>query len=522
MSTLTLSPAWRALAAHRAETAGIRIGDLFAQYPQRAARCSIEFGELFLDYSRHPVTPETMRRLLALTEQARVADWIRRMFAGEPINNTENRPVLHVALRSDRSDFPETGNVMPQVREVRARMRATVEQARSGQLKGATGKPAQCFVNLGIGGSDLGPRMICRALRNRADAKLQVRFVANLDPSDLEAALEGLDAQTTFFIVTSKTFTTAETLDNARRARAWLEASLPDGADAGAHFFAVTASPGRAVDFGIAAPRVFPLWDWVGGRYSVWSAVGLPVALAIGMDGFEALLEGARDMDAHFHTAPLDRNMPVILALLSIWQVNFCDAQTQAVIPYAEDLRELPAYLQQLEMESNGKRVDRDGREVDYATAPVVWGASGTSSQHSFHQLLHQGTHRIPVDFLLVAGGGERTELAANALAQATALMNGTDTDEPHRALPGNRPSSIILLERLSPQALGQLLALYEHKVFVQGVIWNINSFDQWGVELGKNLARALLPALQGEEPPAQTDAATRALIERLRRSRPS
>lgn len=405
MSKLTDSPAWRALGAHRRKLAGTRIEDLFAQDAQRAQRCSIEFGELYLDYSRHLVTEETLRRLLALAGQAGVQDWVRRMFAGEPINNTEDRPALHVALRADRSDFPEGGDVMPQVREVRARMRALVGQARSGGLRGATGLPAQCMVNLGIGGSDLGPRMVCRALRayrggrrgDSATGSLQVRFAANIDPRDLDAALEGLDPRTTFFIVTSKTFTTAETLDNARRARAWLQAGLPAGADPGSHFIAVTAHAERAQAFGIAAERVFPIWDWVGGRFSLWSAVGLPVALAIGMDGFEALLEGARDMDAHFRTAPPERNLPVILALLSVWYTNFWGAQTHAVIPYCEDLRELPAYLQQLEMESNGKRVDRDGQPVDYATAPILWGASGTSSQHSFHQLLHQGTHLVPI-----------------------------------------------------------------------------------------------------------------------------
>ena len=528
MSQLTDSPAWKALAARRGEIAASRIADLFARDPQRTTRCSVEFGELFLDYSRHLVTPETLQRLIALAEQADVAGWTRRMFAGEPINHTENRPALHVALRSDRGNFPENADVMPQVRETLARMREVVGQARSGGLHGATGKPAQCVVNLGIGGSDLGPRMVCRALRayedersrSRGERRLDVRFVANVDPGDLDAALDGLDPQTTFFIVASKTFTTAETLENARRARSWLEAGLPAGAGAGSHFFAVTANTARAEQFGIARERIFPVWDWVGGRFSLWSAVGLPIALSIGMEGFDALLEGARDMDAHFHTAPLERNMPVVLALLSTWYVNFWAARTHAVIPYAEDLGDLPAYLQQLEMESNGKRVDRDGREVDYATAPVIWGASGTPSQHSFHQLLHQGTHLIPADFILVAGGPGRDMLAANAFAQAAALMRGTASPDAHRAVPGNRPCSMIILERLSPEALGQLLALYEHKVFVQGVIWNINSFDQWGVELGKTLARALLPPLQGEALPADVDPATRALVERLRRVR--
>jgi glucose-6-phosphate isomerase len=524
LNPLTKSPAWRALAAHREQIAGSRISDLFAADPERASRMSLEFGELFLDYSRHLASPDSMRLLFALAEQSCVPDWIRRMFAGEPINDTENQPALHVALRSDRAHFPDSGDVLPKVREVLARMRVIVGQTRSGQLRGSTGRPALSFVNLGIGGSDLGPRMLTRALggsRPNRETGLQVRFVANADPSDLAFQLHDLDPQTTFFIVASKSFTTEETLANANRAREWLAQGLPPGADPMAHFFAVTAYVDRARAFGIGIERILPIWNWVGGRFSVWSAVGLPVALALGMEQFDALLEGARDMDAHFHTAPLERNMPVIMALLSVWYTNFWDAQTHAVIPYSEDLRDLPAYLQQLEMESNGKRVDREGREVDYATAPVVWGASGTSSQHSFHQLLHQGTHLVPVDFILAAGGGEgRDALQANAIAQAIALMNGQDTQgPPHCAHPGNRPSSMLLLERLAPEALGQLLALYEHKVFVEGVIWNINSFDQWGVELGKTLARGLLPAFRGEAS-SKADPSARALIERIRRLR--
>jgi len=520
MSALRQSPAWRALAAHREQFAGTQVRDLFTADPDRASRLSLEFGELFLDYSRNLVTPDTMRLLAALADQARVADWIRRMFSGEPINNTENQPALHVALRSDRAQFPDRGDVLPKVREVLSRMRVIVDQVRSGALRGSTGKPVRSVVNLGIGGSDLGPRMLTRALRTYCVGGPQVRFVANADPSDLEAVLHELDPETTLFIVASKSFTTEETLDNARRARAWLAESLPRDAAPQAHFFAVTAYVDRAREFGIAIERILPIWEWVGGRFSVWSAVGLPVALAMGMDRFDALLKGARDMDAHFHTAPLERNMPVIMALLSVWYTNFWDAQTQAVIPYSEDLRELPAYLQQLEMESNGKHVDRDGREVDYPTAPVVWGASGTSSQHSFHQLLHQGTHLVPVDFIIAAAGTGTDVLAANAIAQSAALMSGRSVHgAPHRTHPGNRPSSVIVLERLSPEALGQLLSLYEHKVFVEGVIWNINSFDQWGVELGKTLARELLPAFRGEASP-DSDPATRALIERIRRLR--
>lgn len=523
MSTLTQSPAWRALSTHRKQLAGIQVRDLFAADSARASRMSLEFGELFLDYSRNLATPETVRLLLALADQAGVREWVRRMFAGDRINSTEDRPVLHVALRSDRTRFPEDADVLPKVREVLARMRVIVEQARSGALRGATGKPVRSFVNIGIGGSDLGPRMLTLALRAYWGGGPEVRFVANADPSDIEAALRGLDPETTFFIVTSKTFTTEETMENARRARLWLEGALPAGADAGAQFIGVTASVERAHAFGIGIERILAIWEWVGGRFSLWSAVGLPVAIAIGMDRFDALLEGARDMDAHFHTAPLERNMPVILALLTVWYANFWDAQTRAVIPYVENLRELPAYLQQLEMESNGKRIDRDGHEVDYATSPIIWGAGGTPSQHSFHQLLHQGTHLVPVEFVLAGGPGSgREAMAANAVAQAVALMNGDSSDDaPHRAHPGNRPSSTIVLERLAPEALGQLLAMYEHRVFVEGIIWNIDSFDQWGVELGKHLARMLLPEFRGSGAAAPLDPAARGVIERIRRQRP-
>ncbi|HEY6864575.1 MAG TPA: glucose-6-phosphate isomerase, partial [Burkholderiales bacterium] len=473
----------------------------------------------------HLADAETLRLLVALAEQADVRGWIRRMYAGEPINATEGRAVLHVALRSDASAFPEGRDVMPLVRAARERMRRFVEQVHGGDASGATGERIADVVNIGIGGSDLGPRMATRALRRfRAPGSPRLHFVANIDPADLDAALEGLAPARTLFIVASKTFTTAETLDNAARARRWLESGLgKNPAAAGRidrHFAAVTANESGAREWGLAAERIFPLWDWVGGRYSLWSAVGLPVALAVGMERFEELLEGARAMDAHFHTAPLEANMPVLMALLEIWAVNFLGAGSRVVLPYGEDLRDFPAYLQQLEMESNGKRVDRAGRPVDYATAPVVWGASGTPSQHSFHQMLHQGTALVPADFIVFAdrrGGAAHAALVANALAQSAALMEGDRTADPQRALPGDRPSSVIMLERLAPEALGQLIALYEHKVFVEGVIWNINSFDQWGVEMGKRVARTLLPRLLEGGDAAGLDASTRALLARLR-----
>jgi len=522
VSKLTLSPAWKALAAHQKKMAAASLTELFAADASRAGRFSIEAGELMLDYSKHRVDAETMRLLAALAAQAQLPGWIARMFAGDRINSTEGRAVLHVALRSGNTRFPEGFDVMPAVRGARERMRGFVDEAQRGGLKGGDGRTITDIVNIGIGGSDLGPRMLVRAMRKFAKPGLRLHFVSNIDPADLEAALADLTPATTFFIVASKTFTTVETLDNAARARAWLEAALGKSTGPSRHFAAVTANADGAAALGVPPERVFPLWDWVGGRYSVWSAVGLPVALAVGMDAFEELLEGARAMDAHFRNDPLERNMPVVLALLEIWYVNFFGAQTRAVIPYSEDLRDLPAYLQQLEMESNGKRVDRDGNEVDYATAPVVWGTSGTPSQHSFHQLLHQGTHFIPVDFIMVGRNGESAEqaaLAANALAQGAALAFGNPAPgAPHKTLPGNRPSSTLLLERLTPRALGSLIALYEHKVFVEGAIWNLNSFDQWGVEHGKNLALTLLPRLIEGADTAGLDASTRGLLARLRK----
>ena len=522
MSQLTQSPAWLALAARRRKVAGTTLAQLFAADASRAGRFSLESEEVLLDYSKQRVDAETMRLLAGLAMQAQVPHWIDRMFAGDPINNTEGRAALHVALRAQGGAFPDGRDVMPAVVDARERMRRFVDEALRGALKGADGRAITDIVNIGIGGSDLGPRMLTLALRKFRKPGPRLHFVANIDPADLEAALAGLAPATTFFIVASKTFTTAETLDNAARARAWILAGLGGSADASRHFAAVTANVQAAAALGIAPDRVFPLWDWVGGRYSVWSAVGLPAALTAGMDAFEDLLDGARAMDAHFRSAPLERNMPAVLALLEIWCVNFLGAQTRAVIPYCEDLRDLPAYLQQLEMESNGKRVDRDGNEIDYATAPVVWGAAGTPSQHSFHQLLHQGTHLIPVDFIVIGQGGAsspaQAALAANALAQSSALAFGNPAaDAPHKALPGDRPSSTLLLKQLTPRALGELIALYEHKVFVEGAIWNLDSFDQWGVEHGKVLARTLLPRLIEGGDPSEIDSSTRALLARLR-----
>ena len=514
-SKLTQSKAWNALKAHQAEIGHLQMRELFAREPERAKKFSLEAGGLLLDYSKQRIDDTAIRLLLDLARQADVEGWRARMFAGEHINNSEDRAVLHVALRSAAKAFPAGGgvmpDVMPMVRKARDGMRAFSDAVRTGRMLGHTGKPMRTVINIGIGGSDLGPRMLTRALWRHADAPQSVHFVANADPDDLAQVLAQAEPETTLIIVASKTFTTGETLGNARLARAWLLESLKDEAAVIKHFAAATANVKAAGEFGIAPELCFPLWDWVGGRYSVWSTVGLPLAIAIGMDRFEQLLAGARAMDEHFCSAPLGANMPVLLALLGVWYANFFGAGSHAVLPYAEALRELPAYLQQLEMESNGKGVDREGKALDYATCPVIWGAVGTNSQHAFHQLLHQGTQLIPCDFLVPAAS--TAAAAENALAQAAALMAGRDAAEPHRCFDGNRPSSTIMFKSIDPHTMGQLLALYEHKVFVQGVIWNINSFDQWGVELGKEIARTLA---QGQAAVAGMDASTQTLLARM------
>jgi glucose-6-phosphate isomerase len=515
MTAVTDGASWGALSEHHARLAAIGLPELFGSDPDRGRRFALEAGGIYADYSKHRITDETLRLLCALARERGVEQWRDRMFAGERINTTEERPAWHVALRSATPPAA--------VAAALAQMRSLADRAHRSALRGASGRPLRAVVNLGIGGSDLGPRVVVRALRSFAAGPLGVRFAANVDPADLDAALDGLDPETTCFVVTSKTFATVETLDNARRARAWLARTLGDPPDLAAHFVAVTANRDAALAWGVAADRILPIWDWVGGRYSVWSAVGLPVALAIGMPRFGELLDGARAMDEHFRAAPLESNLPAVLGLLGVWYRDFGDAQTHAVLPYAEDLRELPAYLQQLEMESNGKRVDRDGALVRCPTAPVVWGAPGTESQHAFHQLLHQGTLLVPADFILAARPAAGADVAAhrlllaNALAQSAALaFGGGEPSAPHRRSPGNQPSTTLVLPRLDPRSLGALLALYEHKVFVQGAVWGVNSFDQWGVELGKGLATRLAPALAGDEA-AGADSSTRALIARLR-----
>ncbi|MEI6301259.1 MAG: glucose-6-phosphate isomerase [Betaproteobacteria bacterium] len=521
MSRLTQSPSWIALESHAEALEDVRLADMFRLDAKRAGRFSLEAAGLFLDYSKQRITAETITHLTALAQHAQLAGWIEKLFSGKTVNDTEKRTAMHPALRGAPGEF--SAEYAEKIAATLAQMRGFVDAARSGALRGHSGSPIKTIVNIGIGGSDLGPRLAVRALRGHAAGSPQLRFVANGDPADLAAAIAGLDPASTFFIVSSKTFSTAETLANAHAAKAWLKHA---GLESTGHFAAVSANKAGAQAFGIAAERCFPMWDWVGGRYSVWSAIGLPVAIAIGMAGFEAFLAGARDMDRHFRTAPPEANMPALLGMLGVWNVNFFGAGTQAILPYAEDLRDFPAYLQQLEMESNGKHIDRDGKAVDYDTVPVVWGKAGSNGQHAFHQMLHQGTHLVPSDFIVCAQGEENREqhdlLLANALAQSAALAFGEKGAKAYQTCPGNQPSNTLVLPELSPHALGALLALYEHKVFVQSVIWNINPFDQWGVELGKKIAGGLLPAFGGGALPEHTDASTRQLLARLaRRKKP-
>jgi glucose-6-phosphate isomerase len=543
MAQLTKSAAWQGLQAHHKTMARIHMRDLFAQEPNRFERLSLRFEDLLLDYSKNRVTTRTLSLLLDLAREAEVSNWIERMFRGDRINATERRAVLHVALRN-RSNRPielDGQDVMPAVNDVLRRLQAFTTAVRSGSWAGHDGRQITDVVSIGIGGSYLGPEMATLALAGYADSGPRLHFVANVDGADLATALAGLDPATTLFVVISKTFTTIETLTNAQSAREWFRAKVGEGADLARHFVAVSNNREAAAAFGIDPANSFEIWDWVGGRYSLWSAVGLPLALAIGFENFQQLLDGAHAMDEHFRSAPLERNMPVLLALLGIWYIGFFGAETHAVLPYDHGLRRLPAYLQQLDMESNGKRVTRDGVAIDYPTAPVLWGEPGTNSQHSFLQELHQGTRLLPADFLLPAVsahpvGPHHELLIANCLAQTEALMKGRTEVEvrteleaaglrgaevlrllPHKVQPGNQPTNTLLFRRLDPRTLGMLIALYEHKVFVQGVIWHVNSFDQWGVELGKQLASTIAAELRSPEAAGAHDSSTAGLMAAVR-----
>ena len=541
MSALTSSPAWQALAAHAETMRGASLRTLFAADPHRFARLSLRFEDLLLDYSKHLVDAETMRLLLELAHAADVENWRAMMFEGQKINHTEHRAVLHVALRnrSGRPILVDGRDVMPDVTGVLARIGRFVEEVRSGAWRGHTGQRITDVVNIGIGGSDLGPLMICTALAPYATKGFRGHFVSNVDSAHLAQVLAGLDPERTLFIVASKTFTTQETMTNANSARSWLLAKLGgDPAAVARHFVAVSTNEAEVRKFGIDPANMFGFWDWVGGRYSLWSAIGLPIALHVGMQRFEELLGGAFAMDEHFRTAPLEQNLPVVLGMLGVWYNNFLGAQSQAILPYDQNLARFAAYFQQGDMESNGKGVDRAGHVVDYQTGPIIWGEPGTNGQHAFYQLIHQGTKLIPADFLAAARnltplGDHHEKLLANFFAQTEALAFGKTEAEaraeleqqglkgealdqllPYKVFPGDRPTNSILYRELTPHRLGSLIALYEHKIFVQGVVWNINSFDQWGVELGKQLAGKILPELKGDAPVTSHDSSTNGLID--------
>ncbi|MEJ0045348.1 MAG: glucose-6-phosphate isomerase [Rhodospirillales bacterium] len=534
------SSAWQALADHQKTVAPLHLRELFSQDPRREAEFSREFPDFYVDFSKHRVTRETMALLCALAREAALPEWIKKLFSGAQVNSTEHRSVLHTALREPAGTPRMLGkvDVGAEVARVLARMRKLSDEVRDGVRLGATGEHINDVVHIGIGGSLLGPQVAVEALAAYAHPRLKIHFIGNVDSAPIASLLSGLDPAKTLFIIASKTFTTEETLVNADTARVWLETKL-GGAAVAKHFVAVTANQEGAAAFGIVADNVFEFWDWVGGRFSMWSSIGLPIVLAIGMDRFQEMLAGAHEMDRHFAETPLEQNLPATLGLLAVWYNNFFGWGAHAVLPYDEGLRQLPAYLQQAEMESNGKSVDRDGKPVGCDTAPVVWGGTGTNSQHAFFQMLHQGTRIVPCDFIVSAQSGaplprHQDLLVANCFAQTEALMLGRTAEEvaadlqslpdaeraalvPHRTFAGNRPSTTILMRRLDPRALGLLIALYEHKVFVQGVIWDVNSFDQWGVELGKKLAKRIVPELEGELAREPHDASTSGLIVKYR-----
>lgn len=537
MDPLTSLPAWQALERHAAQVKPLHLRDLFASDPDRAQRFSLEVQGLFLDYSKNRITRETLALLTDLATQSKLQPAIEAMFRGDRINITENRPVLHTALRAPRgsSVIVDGVNVVDGVHEVLDRMSVFANRVRSGEWRGFTGKRIRNVVNIGIGGSDLGPVMAYEALRHYAQRDLTLRFVSNVDGTDFAEATQDLNPEETLFIVASKTFGTLETMTNARSARAWALAHLGDEKAVASHFVAVSTNAGKVADFGIDTANMFGFWDWVGGRYSMDSAIGLSTMIALGPDNFRAMLAGFHAMDEHFRTAPFEENLPVLMALLTIWYNNFFGAQALAVLPYDQYLKRFPAYLQQLTMESNGKYVTLSGERANWETSPIYWGEPGTNGQHSFYQMIHQGTKLIPCDFIgfvhsLNPHGPHHDILIANLFAQAEALAFGKTADEvraegneewlvPHRVFEGNRPSNMLLADRLTPEMLGKLVALYEHNVFVQGVIWQVDSFDQWGVELGKVLAVRIQPELTSEVSLAH-DSSTNALIERYRQAR--
>ena len=550
MTSLTSYPVWEKLCAHQKTVVPLHMRDLFAADSKRFDKYSLKFKDLLLDYSKHRITDETLPLLFQLAREANIESWRDKMFAGEKINITENRAVLHTALRNRANTpvFVDGKDVMPNINAVLKQMREFSEKVRSGDWKGYSGKRITDIVNIGIGGSDLGPVMACDALKPYASPDLNVHFVSNIDGAHLMRALEKCKPETTLFIVASKTFTTQETMTNALSARTWFLDSAKDKAHVAKHFVALSTNAKAVDDFGIDTNNMFQFWDWVGGRYSLWSAIGLSIALYVGMDNFEEMLSGGHEMDIHFKTAPLEQNMPVILALIGIWYNNFFHVDTNAILPYDQGMARFPAYLQQADMESNGKFICRDGSRVQYKTGPVIWGEAGTNGQHAFYQLIHQGTQIVPADFLMPVhshyaigkhGYAHHKILLANFLAQTQALMLGKTKQEaraelqkqgladkaledllPHKVFEGNRPTTSILFDKLTPNTLGKLIALYEHKIFVQGMMWDINSFDQWGVEFGKQIAQQILPQLTSDEAVSNYDSSTNGLINHTKQSR--
>ncbi len=532
-------PAWKALQAHSEQIRGKHLRELFAEDSSRGERLTAEAEGIFLDYSKNRVTDETLKLLVQLAEQAGLRQRTEAMFTGEKINITENRAVLHVALRAPKSEsiVVDGEDVVPEVHKVLDKMAGFADRVRSGEWKGHTGKRIKNVVNIGIGGSDLGPVMAYEALKHYSQRDMTFRFVSNVDGTDFAEAVQDLDAEETLFLVASKTFTTLETMTNAHTARDWSLKKLSDEKAVAKHFVAISTNAKEVAKFGIDTANMFGFWDWVGGRYSMDSAIGLSTMIAIGPKGFREMLAGFHAMDVHFRTAPLEKNLPVLLGLLTVWYTEFFDAQTVAILPYEQYLKRFPAYLQQLTMESNGKHVTLDGTKVNYETGPIYWGEPGTNGQHSFYQLIHQGTRLIPCDFIGFAKalnplGRHHDILMANVFAQAEALAFGKTADQvkaegtpdwlvPHRVFEGNRPSNTILADTLTPAVLGKLVALYEHSVFTQGVIWNVDSFDQWGVELGKVLATKILGELESkDEPKLEHDSSTTNLIKRYRKNK--
>ena len=539
MTTLTDSAAWQALQGHYQDMQTVTMRDLFSQDPRRFDKFSLEFEEILLDFSKNRITEKTLTLLMDLAKQADLPAWIEKMFRGEKINVTEGRAVLHIALRN-RSNEPiyvDGENVMPQVNAVLQKMRRFSEAVRNGQWRGYSGKAITDVVNIGIGGSDLGPVMVTEALKPYGHADLNVHFVSNIDGTHIAETLKILNPETTLFIIASKTFTTQETITNANTAKAWLLDFAKDPTAVAKHFVALSTNAEAVAQFGIDTENMFEFWDWVGGRYSLWSAIGLSIALYIGMDHYQELLSGAHAMDQHFRSTPLENNLPVILGLLGIWYNNFFGAQTHAIFPYDQYLHRFAAYFQQGDMESNGKHVNRNGEAMDYSTGPIIWGEPGTNGQHAFYQLIHQGTKLIPCDFIapIVTHnpiGEHHKILLSNFFAQTEALMKGKTAAEAkaelqaaglsgsaldellaHKVFTGDKPTNSILVKKITPKNLGALIALYEHKIFIQGIIWNINSSDQWGVELGKQLAKAILPELEDNNPVSSHDSSTNGMI---------